>query len=109
MNNAQQQPTLFLFYSKNYCEHSKRCVDRLMKANMLSSMVLCNIDDAKLNIPPFITAVPTLYNVTERKLYMDTELGAWIDEKDPPAHCRGFRRSPGMRNARPSAVNTGAR
>jgi hypothetical protein len=79
MNKAQPAPNLFLFYSKSYCEHSKRCIDRLMKSNMLNNMVLCNIDDPKLNIPPFISVVPALYNSTERRLYTANDLTTWID------------------------------
>lgn len=81
MSNKQTQPAsnYFLFYSKGFCEHSKRCIDRLMKCNMLSSMILCNIDDPALMIPPFVTSVPTLYIATERKLLGGNDLFNWIE------------------------------
>jgi len=84
MNNQNQQPTpqntLYLFYSKNYCEHSKRCLDRLSKNGLLSKITLADIDNQDLMIPPFITSVPTLYNSVERRILTNEDLFNWIEE-----------------------------
>jgi hypothetical protein len=84
MNNQNQQPTpqntLYLFYSKNYCEHSKRCLDRLSKNGLLSKITLADIDNQDLMIPPFITSVPTLYNSVERRILSNEDLFNWIEE-----------------------------
>lgn len=84
MNNQNQptqtQNTLYLFYSKNYCEHSKRCLDRLSKNGLLSKITLADIDNQDLMIPPFITSVPTLYNSVERRILTNEDLFNWIEE-----------------------------
>jgi len=84
MNNQNQQPTpqntLYLFYSKNYCEHSKRCLDRISKNGLLSKITLADIDNQDLMIPPFITSVPTLYNSVERRILSNEDLFNWIEE-----------------------------
>lgn len=82
MNNNQKQANYFLFYSKGFCDFSKRCVDRLTKGGLLNSMVLCNIDDPKLKIPQFITTVPTLFIAAERKLLTDIKLFEWIEQNN---------------------------
>lgn len=79
-NQNQPQNTLYLFYSKNYCEHSKRCLDRLSKNGLLNKITLANIDNQDLMIPPFITSVPTLYNSTERRILTNEDLFKWIEE-----------------------------
>lgn len=85
MNNQNQTPpqtqnTLYLFYSKNYCEHSKRCLDRLSKNGLLNKITLADIDNQDLMIPPFITNVPTLYNSSERRILTNEDLFNWIEE-----------------------------
>lgn len=75
-----QQNVLYLFYSKNYCEHSKRCLDRLTKNGLLNNITLANIDNHDLMIPPFITTVPTLYNSNERRILTNEDLFSWIEE-----------------------------
>ena len=78
--NTSPQNTLYLFYSKNYCEHSKRCLDRLSKNGLLNKITLANIDNQDLMIPPFITSVPTLYNSLERRILQNEDLFNWIEE-----------------------------
>lgn len=82
MNMSNNQSNYFLFYSKGFCDFSKRCVDRLTKSGIISSVVLCNIDDPKLMIPPFITTVPTLFIANDRKVLTDTQLFEWIEQNN---------------------------
>jgi len=69
----------YLFYSQNYCEHSKRIISLLTKYDTINNFTLCNVDNPELIIPPFITTVPTLYLATERQLLKDNDLFQWID------------------------------
>lgn len=82
MSNNNKQSNYFLFYSKGFCDFSKRCIDRLTKSGLLEGIVLCNIDDTKLMIPPFITTVPTLFIVSERSILTDTKLFEWIEQNN---------------------------
>jgi len=78
MSNQQNNQN-YLFYSKNFCEHSKRCVQQLNKYGLLNSLILCDIDNQELDIPPFINSVPTLYLSLERKILSENDLFAWIN------------------------------
>jgi len=84
MNNNQQQqapqPQQYLFYSQNYCEHSKRFISLLNKNGLNNSVILCNIDNQDLKIPPFITSVPTLYLSNERQVLTGEKLFEWIND-----------------------------
>ena len=71
--------SIYLFFSKDYCEHSKRCVERLTKCGIINSITLCNIDNAELNIPSFVTSVPTIYLSDERRILNNKELFEWIE------------------------------
>lgn len=84
MSNQQQQPQQpqsqnYLFYSQNYCEHSKRIIQIVNKYGLSNKFILCNIDNQDLMIPPFITSVPTLYIASERQLLTDDKLFSWIN------------------------------
>lgn len=84
MSNQQQsqqnvQSQNYLFYSQNYCEHSKRLIQMLNKYGLTDKLVLCNIDNQDLMIPPFVTSVPTLYMASERQLLTDNKLLEWIN------------------------------
>lgn len=82
MSMSNNQSNYFLFYSKGFCDFSKRCVDRLTKSGLIGNVVLCNIDDPKLMIPPFITTVPTLFIANDRKVLTDTQLFEWIEQNN---------------------------
>lgn len=80
MSNQQNpQNQNYLFYSQNYCEHSKRIIQILNKFGLLDKLVLCNIDNQDLMIPPFVTSVPTLYLANKRQLLTDDKLFAWVN------------------------------
>ena len=73
--------TNYLFYSQNYCEHSKRIIAFITKLDALHPFILCNVANQDLMIPPFITTVPTLYLSNERQILKDNELFQWIDNQ----------------------------
>lgn len=68
----------FLFYS-NFCDHSKRFIDKINKTELMNQINLCCVDDENLNIPDFITSVPTLYLVQERNVLTDDQLFQWAE------------------------------
>ena len=68
----------FLFYS-NFCDHSKRFIDKINKTALMNQITLCCVDDENLNIPDFITSVPTLYLVQERNILVDDQLFQWVE------------------------------
>lgn len=71
----------YLFYSQNYCEHSKRCISLINKYDMANKFVLCNVDNQDLIIPPFITFVPTLYLSGQRQILINNQLFEWIEQQ----------------------------
>jgi len=85
----QQQPvgtqqvakTAHLFYSEGFCEHSKRCKDRIAKLGLGGLINLWNIDNPAINIPPFIQSVPTIYLADSRRILVGRELFDWIEQQ----------------------------
>lgn len=73
--------TNYLFYSQNYCEHSKRILGLLTKYDVLNQFIMCNVDNQELIIPAFISTVPTLYLTNERQILKDNELFQWINNQ----------------------------
>jgi hypothetical protein len=71
----------YLFYSQNYCEHSKRCIGLIKKYDIANTFVLCNVDNQDLMIPPFITSVPTIYLSGQRQILTDNQLFKWIEQQ----------------------------
>ena len=85
---VQQQPatkTAHLFYSEGFCEHSKRCKDRIGKLGLGGLCNLWNIDNPAINIPPFIQSVPTIYLADSRKILTGRELFEWIEQQGQQA------------------------
>lgn len=73
--------TAHLFYSDGFCEHSKRCKDRINKLGLAGLINLWNIDNPAINIPPFIQSVPTIYLADSRKVLVGRELFEWIEQQ----------------------------
>jgi hypothetical protein len=80
---VQLQPTpqqkIYLFFSARFCEHSKRCLDRMKKNGLISQVTLCDIDTPNIQIPPFVQSVPTLYLSGEKRLLTDSSLFEWLE------------------------------
>lgn len=80
---VQLQPTpqqkIYLFFSTRFCEHSKRCLDRMKKNGLISQVTLCDIDTPNIQIPPFVQSVPTLYLAGEKRLLTDSSLFEWLE------------------------------
>ena len=67
-----------LFYS-NYCLHSNNLINDLAKTPLHDKILYICIDDKKIKIPNFITRVPTVYLVKQRKVLIEHEIGEWVN------------------------------
>ena len=74
---SQQQSKNYLFFSNN-CQYSKKLLQALQNTQLLQGIALVNIDDPRVNIPPFIQCVPTLYISTTRHVLTEEHLSDWI-------------------------------
>lgn len=74
--NAPQK--MFLFFS-NYCEHSKRLLNRIKSSSLINNFNMVSIDDPNINIPNFIESVPTLYDPVQRQVMNNETLFNWIE------------------------------
>ena len=68
----------YIFYS-DYCQHSKKLINLLNENNLLNSYELCCVDDSDINLPNFITCVPTLYIVDQKRTLNDEALFHFIN------------------------------
>jgi hypothetical protein len=78
---ASATKTAHLFFSDGFCEHSKRCKDRIAKLGLGGLINLWNIDNPAINIPPFIQSVPTIYLADSRRILVGRELFEWIEQQ----------------------------
>ena len=79
---AQPQQKNFLFVS-NRCQHSKRLVNHLQQnkiaSQLLQEMNIINIDDPRIQLPPFIQCFPTLYIPSKKHVLTDSHLFEWVN------------------------------
>ena len=79
-----------LFYS-NYCLHSSNLINNISKTNLNDRIFYICIDDKKIKVPQFITRVPSIFLVNEKKVLVEDEIDFWIRSKlkpvtqEPPA------------------------
>ena len=79
-----------LFYS-NYCLHSSNLINNISKTNLNDRIFYICIDDKKIKVPQFITRVPSIFLVNEKKVLVEDEIDYWIRSKlkpvtqEPPA------------------------
>lgn len=78
MSQQNTPQKMFLFFS-NYCEHSKRLLNRIKTTNLINSFNMVCIDDANINIPDFIQVVPSIYDMTQRSVMTNETLFNWIE------------------------------
>jgi len=78
---TQATKTAHLFFSDGFCEHSKRCKDRIGKLGLGGLINLWNIDNPAINIPPFIQSVPTIYLADSRRILVGRELFEWLEQQ----------------------------
>ena len=68
-----------IFYS-NYCTYSKEILNQISKTSINDNIAYVCVDDPNIQLPNFITAVPTIYLVDE-KIVVDEAITGWIKEK----------------------------
>ena len=69
-----------LFYS-NYCTYCKEIINTISKTPLNNSLMFVCVDDENIQLPPFVTAVPTIYLVSDKKIVVDEGIESWIQEK----------------------------
>ena len=69
-----------IFYS-NYCTYSKEILNQISKTSINDNIAYVCVDDPNIQLPNFITAVPTIYLVDEKKIVVDEAITGWIKEK----------------------------
>ena len=77
---AAQSQKNYLFIS-NHCQHSKRLLGNLQKSALINNFNIVNIDDPRLQLPSFVSCVPTLYIPTKRYVLTDKDLFKWFEEQ----------------------------
>jgi len=69
-----------LFYS-NYCLHSNNLINQVSKTDLHPKILYICIDDKKIKVPNFITRVPSLYIVNEKRVLVEDDINDWISSK----------------------------
>jgi hypothetical protein len=54
---------------------------RLQKTPLMSNFQIVNVDDPRVQLPSFVTCVPTLYVPSKRQVFTDADLFKWIDDE----------------------------
>ena len=75
---SQPAPKNFLFVSQR-CQHSQRLLMRLQKTPLMSQFQIVSVDDPRVQLPQFVTCVPTLYVPSKRHVLTDADLFKWFD------------------------------
>lgn len=74
-----------LFYS-NFCTYSKEIINQISKTSLNENVLYVCVDDDNIQLPPFITSVPTIYLTTDKKIVVDETILEWIKEKVSQTH-----------------------
>lgn len=75
---SQPSQKNFLFVSQR-CQHSQRLLMRLQKNPLMSQFQIVSVDDPRVQLPQFVTCVPTLYIPSKRHVLTDADLFKWFD------------------------------
>ena len=67
-----------LFYS-NFCLHSNNLINNISKTQLHSKILYICIDDKKIRIPSFVTRVPSIYLVKEKKILIEDNIDIWLN------------------------------
>ena len=75
---SQPSQKNFLFVSQR-CQHSQRLLMRLQKNPLMSQFQIVSVDDPRVQLPQFVSCVPTLYIPSKRHVLTDADLFKWFD------------------------------
>lgn len=70
----------YLFVSQR-CQHSQRLLMRLQKSPIMSQFQIVSVDDPRVQLPQFVSCVPTLYIPSKRHVLTDADLFKWFDSE----------------------------
>ena len=70
-----------LFYSNN-CNYSKEVIKKISESPLKDNLIYVCVDDQNIKLPDFLTAVPTIYLVQNKKILMDEEIINWIQQQN---------------------------
>ncbi len=69
-----------IFYS-NFCTYSKEIINQISKTPINDNILYVCVDDENIQLPNFITAVPTIYLVEKKRIVVDESIPKWIQEQ----------------------------
>lgn len=69
-----------LFYS-NFCTYCKEIIKTVAETPLNEQMLFVCVDDDNIQLPPFITSVPTIYLINEKRIVVDDAINDWIKSK----------------------------
>ena len=69
-----------IFYS-NFCTYSKEIINQIAKTPINDNILYVCVDDENIQLPNFITAVPTIYLVEKKRIVVDESIPKWIQEQ----------------------------
>jgi hypothetical protein len=72
-----------LFYS-NLDEYSTKIVQTLSTKNEKDNFIYICVDDPNIQLPTFLTVVPTIYLVKDQKILTDENVQGFIDDLGKP-------------------------
>jgi hypothetical protein len=72
-----------LFYS-NLDDYSNKIVQELSSKNEKDNFIYICVDDPNIQLPQFLTAVPTVYLVKEQKILIDEKVQEFIENLGKP-------------------------
>ena len=69
-----------IFYS-NFCTYSKEIINEISKTPINDNILYVCVDDENIQLPNFVTAVPTIYLVDKKRIVVDESIPKWIQEQ----------------------------
>jgi hypothetical protein len=86
-----------LFYS-NYCLHSNNLINTISKTSLHENMIYICIDEKKVKVPSFITRVPTIYLVKDKKILVEDDIDRWFENKNKENNLHNQQQNPQQQN-----------
>ena len=69
-----------IFYS-NFCTYCKEVINEISKTPINDNILYVCVDDENIQLPNFVTAVPTIYLVEKKRIVVDEAIPKWIQEQ----------------------------
>ena len=69
-----------IFYS-NFCTYCKEVINEISKTPINDNILYVCVDDENIQLPNFVTAVPTIYLVEKKRIVVDEAIPKWVQEQ----------------------------